>query len=152
MTETSAKNYRGISLLSISGKVYGRMLIEKVRCITEGLIGEEQCGFRRGRGCVDQIFMMRQLSEKLVSKGKNLYVAYLDLEKAYDRTGREVMWWVLWMHGVNDDVIRRIKRLYGENEACVGGCKKVTGLKLEWFYVRVVLCHCGYLLCIWMAL
>ena len=38
------KNYRGISLLSIPGKVYGRILIERVRVLTEGMIGEEQCG------------------------------------------------------------------------------------------------------------
>ena len=75
-------------MLSIPGKVYGRVLIEKVRCIIEGLIGEEQCEFRRGRGCVDQIFMVRQLSERFVSKGKILYVAYLDLEKAYNRNER----------------------------------------------------------------
>ena len=36
---------QGISLLSIPGKVYGRTLIERVGEMTEGLIGEEQCGF-----------------------------------------------------------------------------------------------------------
>ena len=71
--------------------MYGRVLIEKVRCITEGLIEEEQCEFRRGRGCVDQIFVMRQLSEKFVSEGKSLYVAYMNLEKTYDRIDREAM-------------------------------------------------------------
>ena len=54
------KNYKEISLLSIPGKVYGMVLIEKLKCITEGLKGEEQCMFRRGKGCLDQIFMMRQ--------------------------------------------------------------------------------------------
>ena len=47
------KNYRGISLLFVPGKVYRRVLIERVCKITEGLIREEQCGFRMGRGCVD---------------------------------------------------------------------------------------------------
>ena len=42
------KNYRGISPLSIPGKVYGRILIERVHVLTEGMIGEEQCGFRSG--------------------------------------------------------------------------------------------------------
>ena len=39
---SKCKNYRGISLLSIGlpGKVYGRILIEKVRSLTEGLIEE----------------------------------------------------------------------------------------------------------------
>ena len=50
---SKCKKYRGISLLSIPGKVYGRNLTEKVRRLTEGLIGKEQCGFRSGRGCVD---------------------------------------------------------------------------------------------------
>ena len=71
------KNYRGISLLSIPGKVYGRILIEKVHSLTEGLIGEEQCGFRSGNGCVDQVFVMKQMSEKFVDKNKCLYVAYI---------------------------------------------------------------------------
>ena len=39
------KNYRGISLLSIPGKVYGRVLIKSSLVMTEGLIAEEQCGF-----------------------------------------------------------------------------------------------------------
>ena len=45
---SKCKNYRGISLLSIPGKVYGRILIEKVHSLPEGLIGEEQCGFMSG--------------------------------------------------------------------------------------------------------
>ena len=36
--QNKCKNYRGISLLRVPGKVYGRMLIEKARCTTEHLI------------------------------------------------------------------------------------------------------------------
>ena len=70
-------NYRVISLLSIPGKVHRRILMEKVYSLTEGLIREEQCGFRSGRGCVDQEFVMKQMSEKFVDKNKSLYVAYV---------------------------------------------------------------------------
>ena len=38
-------------------------------------------GFRRGRGCLDRVFSVKQLIEKYVSKGKDLFVAYMDLEK-----------------------------------------------------------------------
>ncbi len=41
--------YRGISLLSIPGKAYGRIIIERVRRITETKLGEEQGGFRNKR-------------------------------------------------------------------------------------------------------
>ena len=77
-------NYRGISLLSVVGKVYGRVLINRIRKKTERAISEVQGGFRRGRGCVDQVFVVRQICEKYLAKGKNVYFAFMDLEKAYD--------------------------------------------------------------------
>ena len=57
-------NFRGISLLSVVGKVYGRVLINRIRDKTENVIAEVQGGFRRGRGCTDQIFTVRQICEK----------------------------------------------------------------------------------------
>ena len=42
-------NSSGFSLLSVVGKLYGRVLIKRVRAGTECAIGEEQCGFRQGR-------------------------------------------------------------------------------------------------------
>ena len=49
-------NSRGISLLRVIGKIYGRVLIKRVRGGTECAIGEEECGFRQGRGRMDQVF------------------------------------------------------------------------------------------------
>ena len=130
---SECKNYRGISLLSIPGKVYGRILIERVRLLTEGMIGEEQCGFRSGRGCVDQVFVMKQLSEKMVDKKKSLYAAYMDLEKAYDRIDRDAMWCVLHMYGVNGKLLNAVQSLYERSEACVRVCREES----EWFEVSV---------------
>ena len=48
---TESSNYRGISLLSVVGKKYARILVDRVRKVTEGLIGDIQGGFREGRGC-----------------------------------------------------------------------------------------------------
>ena len=39
-----------ISLLSVVGKLFGRVLIKRVMAVTECAIAEEQCGFRQGRG------------------------------------------------------------------------------------------------------
>ena len=44
-------NSRGISL-SVVGKLFGRVLMKRVRVGTECAIGEEQYGFRQGRGCM----------------------------------------------------------------------------------------------------
>ena len=50
---------RGISLLSVVGKLYGKVSIKRVRAGTECAIGQEQCGFWQGRGCMDQVFAER---------------------------------------------------------------------------------------------
>ena len=53
-------NSRGISLLSVVGKLYGRVLIKRIRAGTECAIGVEQCGSRQGKGCMDQIKCLPQ--------------------------------------------------------------------------------------------
>ena len=93
-------NFRGISLLSVVGKVYGRVLINRIRDKTENVIAEVQGGFMRGRGCTDQIFIVRQICEKYLGKGKDVYFAFLDLEKSYDRVDRDAMWNVLRINGI----------------------------------------------------
>ncbi len=53
--------------------------------LTEEKIGEELGSFRKGRGCVDQIFCFGMVVEKILAKGIKLYAAFMDLEKAYER-------------------------------------------------------------------
>ena len=74
-------NYRGIIILSIPRKIYGMVLISKVIESTKNQVAEEQGGFRSGRGCIDQIFILKQLVEKYRDKRKVLHVAFMDLEK-----------------------------------------------------------------------
>ena len=59
-------NHRGISLLSIAGKILARVLLNRLNEHPEqsGLLKESQCGFRKDRGTVDMIFTARQLQEK----------------------------------------------------------------------------------------
>ena len=112
-------NFRGISLLSVVGKVYGRVLINRIRDTTEKVIAEVQGGFRRGRGCTDQIFTVRQICEKYLGKGKDVYFAFLDLEKVYDRVDRDAMWNVLRLYGIGGRLLRGVKSLYVGSKACV---------------------------------
>ena len=60
--------------------------------VVEGLIRqrieikEMQCGFMSGRGTTDAIFIVRQLQEKHLAANKPLYMAFVDLEKAFDQS------------------------------------------------------------------
>ena len=57
-------NYRGIALLSIPSKVFAKAILNRLKPRAESLLRENQCGFRKGRGCADQLFSLRILMEK----------------------------------------------------------------------------------------
>ena len=88
---TVCKNYSGISLLSVVGKMYAEILVDRVRRVFGGLIDDEEVGFRAKRGCVDQIFALKQIGEKVQEKKSRVYVGFIDLEQACDRVNREVL-------------------------------------------------------------
>ena len=75
-------------MLSVVGKIFGRELIKRFRAGTECAIWEEQCGFRQGRGCMDQVFAVMQVCEKYLANGKDVFWAFMDSEKAYDTIDR----------------------------------------------------------------
>ena len=52
-------NWRGISLLDVAGKVFARVIQERLQVIANDILPESQCGFRKGRGCTDMIFAAR---------------------------------------------------------------------------------------------
>ncbi len=85
-------NYRGISLLSVPGKIYGRILNERMMKITDKSVGDEHGGFQKSRECVDQIFAMKILVEKYLEKDRKLFAAFMDLEKACDGVDRKSLW------------------------------------------------------------
>ncbi|KAJ4433243.1 hypothetical protein ANN_15502 [Periplaneta americana] len=57
-------NFRGISLLLTSYKVLSNILLRRVTPHVDEIIGDHQCGFRRNRSTIDQIFCIRQIMEK----------------------------------------------------------------------------------------
>ena len=58
-------NSRGISLLSVAGKVLAHMMLRRLLThVVDIVMPESQYGFRRGRGTTDMIFVARLLQEK----------------------------------------------------------------------------------------
>lgn len=57
-SRTTCDNYRGIALLSIPGKVFAKAILNRLKPRAEQLLHEVQYGFRRGRGCADQLFSL----------------------------------------------------------------------------------------------
>ena len=76
--------YRGITLLSQVLKLLERELDGRIRKKIECEIGEEQQGFRKGRGTTDGLFTLRQFVEKKLEKQGSMCIGFVDLEKAFD--------------------------------------------------------------------
>ena len=82
-------NYRGLKLTEQVMKVLDRIVDGLIRQLVS--IDDSQFGFVPGRGTTDAIFVVRQLQEKYLAANKRLYMAFVDLEKAYDGIPRTVI-------------------------------------------------------------
>ncbi len=85
---SDCNNYRGISLLSIVGKLFALVVLARLQRLANRVYPESQCGFRAGRSTVDMIFSLRQLQEKCREQQQPLYIAFVDLTKAFDLVSR----------------------------------------------------------------
>jgi hypothetical protein len=109
-------NYRELKLTEHVMKVMERIVDEMIRELIS--IDEMQFAFVPGRGTTDAIFIIRQLQEKFLSRrdlnGKNLtlYYAFVDLEKAFDRVPRKVLWWAMRSLGVDEWIVRLVQAMY----------------------------------------
>ena len=86
------------------------------------VIDECQFGFVPGRGTTDAIFVVRQLQEKYLAVNRNLYMAFVDLEKAFDRVPRQVIWWAMRKLGIQEWVVELVQGMYrnARSRVCVG--------------------------------
>ena len=93
-------NWRGIALLSVLGKLFAKVLTQRLNALAERVLPESQCGFRAGRGSTDMVHALRMVMERYKEYNLPLYIIFIDLTKAYDSVPRAAMWKVLERYGV----------------------------------------------------
>uniref|UniRef100_A0A8I6Y6K2 Reverse transcriptase domain-containing protein n=1 Tax=Hordeum vulgare subsp. vulgare TaxID=112509 RepID=A0A8I6Y6K2_HORVV len=106
----SCTNYRGIKLMSHTMKLWERVIEHRLRRLTS--VTKNQFGFMPGRSTMEAIFLVRQLMERYREQNKDLHMVFIDLEKAYDKIPRNVMWWAFEKHKVPIKYITLIKDMY----------------------------------------
>ncbi|VDO85235.1 unnamed protein product, partial [Schistosoma margrebowiei] len=89
---SKCENYRGITLLSIPGKVFHRVLLSRMNDAVDVQLRDQQAGFRMNRSCTDQIAALWIIVEQSVEWNPSLCINFIDYEKAFDRVDR----WTLW--------------------------------------------------------
>ena len=116
---SDCNNYRGISLLSIVGKAFARVVLKRLQVLAERVYPESQCGFRAKRSTIDMVFSVRQLQEKCREQGKPLFMAFIDLTKAFDLVSRKGLFRILEKIGCPPTLLNVIRSFHDDMKGTV---------------------------------
>lgn len=108
-------NYRGIAVIGSIGRLYSKIIRNKIEEEIKGKIGEEQCGFTAGRSVIDNIFTLKQLIEKRTRRGREVHLGFIDLQKAYDNVPVARVWEEMDGLQISENLIGATQNLYKNN-------------------------------------
>ena len=90
----------------------------------DGKLSENQAGFRKERGCSDQIFTLRRIMEQAKLQNITMHMCFVDLKAAYDTVNRKALFSILPKYEVSQKICRLIKKFYD-------GTKMAIEVKVE---------------------
>lgn len=108
-------NYRGISVIATLGRLYARIIRNKLEENIQGKIGEEQACFTAGKSCTDQIYTVQQFLQKKKAKNKEIHLAFIDLKQAYDSVPRSGLWKAMNHLNLPSKLITAVQTIYKGN-------------------------------------
>ena len=122
-------NYRGITLLSTLGKLFTRVLNNRLGEWAEnyGVLIEAQAGFRPGMSTVDNNFVLHGLITHMLNSSKKLYCAFVDFTKAFDYVVRDNLWYKLVKLGLRGKILNILKSMYSSVKSRVKFDNKLGG-------------------------
>jgi hypothetical protein len=105
-------DHRTISLIAHSAKIVARTLRRRIKRKTEDALGDDQFGFRRGKGTRDTNGMLRIISERTLDIDEKLCACFIDWKKALDRVNWTKLMQILKGIGIYWGERRLIRKLY----------------------------------------
>jgi hypothetical protein len=126
---SNCNNWRGITLLSVPSKILAKVIIQRIADTVDQQLRREQAGFRKGKGCTDQIFTLRNIIEQCTEWQRQLYINFVDFEKAFDSVHRESLWRILRAYGIPQQIVDIIKSFYNNFTCRVGNSKTSFDVK-----------------------
>lgn len=111
------KTYRGTLLLSTPGKVFNRILLERLQIAADERLRENQTAFRNGRSYGDQIATLGIITEESIEWNSPVYVSVINFEKAFDSVDCETLWKLMAHYDIHK-FISIIKSTYTKHKGC----------------------------------
>lgn len=111
--------------MSVAAKVMGKVLIQRMSNGIDVKLRKEQAALRRGRGTIEQIFILRNIVEQTIE-------CFVDYEKAFGSVDRETLWKIMESYGIPPKLFRMVKAIYDGNQCAVVDGAGQTG----WFDVK----------------
>jgi len=112
--------------------MYGKIITGRLKTVSEAILLEEQNGFRIGRSYIDNVFTIEQTIEKRREFNLETHIAFLDLEKTFDRVKRNQLWQILNKRGIPYRLNEVIKSLYKNTSVQIETGRKI----LEKIYIN----------------
>ena len=121
-------NYRGISVSSCVGKLFCRILNNRIINFAENndIFKKEQTGFRKSHRTSDNIFILKTILSKYLYKGsKKIFACFVDFSKAFDSVWQKGLLFKLYSNGIRGKIFNIINDIYTNNQTRV---KNLQGL------------------------
>ena len=124
-------NNRGITLRSTVSKLYQIIILQHLNEGLEQLLRDNQCGFRKNRSCVDQIYTLRTIIHNCLEYHIPLYINFVDFKAAFDSINREYIWKAFEHYGLPGKYIRIFKAFFNGTVSAVRHSNELS----SWFDV-----------------
>ena len=116
---TKCSDYRTISLIAHTAKLIAKILRRRIENKIEDMLGEDQFGFRRGKGTRDATGMMRIKAEPPLEIDEEMCVCFIDWQKIFNRVNWTKLMQILKRIGIDWRERRLISKLYMEQKVKV---------------------------------
>ena len=111
-------NYRGITLLSCTGKLFTACLNFRLSCYVEDhILGQEPAGFRENYSTIDHIFVLQLIV--LLYQSVHVYYVFIDYRKAFDSINMPFLSHTLLSYNINGKLPNVVKNMYDKAKSCV---------------------------------
>ena len=110
----NCSNYRGISLFLIAFKILQAVVKNRLEPAYESHTRINQAGFKKKKGCRDQIFAIRQIVERREEIKRCTNLIFIDFKAAFDSVDRNCIWRICSNLALPENLVELLRAAYSE--------------------------------------